>query len=93
MSSANKIKVFFKMQDEKKIPQEVDINKTVDRMIANFLEKKNIIEKMNDYSFIVNSVPLTKDKFLNKKVKYIKQIKPDCIIQVRNIRNVDFSLL
>jgi len=93
MSSANKIKVFFKMQDEKKIPQEVDINKTVDRMIANFLEKKNIIEKMNDYSFIVNSVPLTKDKFLNKKVKYIKQIKPDCIIQVRNIRNVDGSLL
>lgn len=81
------------MQDEKKIPQEVDINKTVDRMIANFLEKKNIIEKMNDYSFIVNSVPLTKDKFLNKKVKYIKQIKPDCIIQVRNIRNVDGSLL
>ena len=81
------------MQDEKKIPQEVDINKTVDRMIANFLEKKNIIEKMNEYSFIVNSVPLTKDKFLNKKVKYIKQIKPDCIIQVRNIRNVDGSLL
>lgn len=93
MSSEKKIKVFFKTQDGKKVSQEVDVNKTVDRMIADFLEKRNLIEKMNDFSFIVNSIPLTKDKFINKKIKYIKQIKPDCIIQVRYIRNVDGSLL
>ena len=86
MSSEKKIKVFFKTQDGKKVSQEVDVNKTVDRMIADFLEKRNLIEKMNDFIFIVNSIPLTKDKFINKKIKYIRQIKPDCIIQVRYIR-------
>ena len=85
MSSEKKIKVFFKMQDGKKVSQEVDVNKTVDRMIADFLEKRNLIEKMNDFIFIVNSIPLTKDKFINKKIKYIRQIKPDCIIHVRYI--------
>jgi len=93
MSSEKKIKVFFKTQDGKKVSQEVDVNKTVDRMIADFLEKRNLIEKMNDFSFIVNSIPLTKNNIINKKIKYIKQIKPDCIIQVRYIRNVDGSLL
>ena len=86
MSSEKKIKVFFKMQNGTKVSQEVDVNKTVDRMIADFLEKRNLIEKMNDFIFIVNSIPLTKDKFINKKIKYIRQIKPDCIIQVRYIR-------
>lgn len=85
MSSEKKIKVFFKTQDDK-VSLEVDVNKTVDRMIADFLEKRNLIEKMNDFIFIVNSIPLTKDKFINKKIKYIRQIKPDCIIQVRYIR-------
>lgn len=93
MSSVKKIRVFFKMQDGKKIPRDVDVNKTVDRMIADFLESKKLIEKLNNYSFIVNTVPLTKDKILNQKVKYIKQLKPDCIIQVRNIESVDGSLL
>lgn len=74
------------MQNGTKVSQEVDVNKTVDRMIADFLEKRNLIEKMNDFIFIVNSIPLTKDKFINKKIKYIRQIKPDCIIQVRYIR-------
>lgn len=85
MSSEKKIKVFFKTQDDK-VSLEVDVNKTVDRMIADFLEKRNLIEKMNDFIFIVNSIPLTKDKIINKKIKHIKQIKPDCIIQVRYIR-------
>ena len=85
MYSEKKIKVFFKTQDDK-VSLEVDVNKTVDRMIADFLEKRNLIEKMNDFIFIVNSIPLTKDKFINKKIKYIRQIKPDCIIQVRYIR-------
>jgi hypothetical protein len=93
MSSEKKIKVFFKMQNGTKVSQEVDVNKTVDRMIADFLEKRNLIEKMNDFSFIVNSIPLTKDKFINKKIKYIRQIKPDCIIQVRYIKGVYGSLL
>ena len=92
MSSEKKIKVFFKMQDDI-VSLEVDVNKTVDRMIADFLEKRNLIEKMNDFSFIVNSIPLTKDKFINKKIKYIRQIKPDCIIQVRYIKGVYGSLL
>ncbi len=92
MSSEKKIKVFFKMQNDK-VSLEVDVNKTVDRMIADFLEKRNLIEKMNDFSFIVNSIPLTKDKFINKKIKYIRQIKPDCIIQVRYIKGVYGSLL
>ena len=92
MSSEKKIKVFFKTQDDK-VSLEVDVNKTVDRMIADFLEKRNLIEKMNDFIFIVNSIPLTKDKFINKKIKYIRQIKPDCIIQVRYINGVGGSLL
>ena len=92
MSSEKKIKVFFKMQNDK-VSLEVDVNKTVDRMIADFLEKRNLIEKMNDFSFIVNSIPLTKDKFINKKIKYIRQIKTDCIIQVRYIKGVYGSLL
>ena len=92
MSSEKKIKVFFKTQNDK-VSLEVDVNKTVDRMIADFLEKRNLIEKMNDFSFIVNSIPLTKDKFINKKIKYIRQIKPDCIIQVRYIKGVYGSLL
>ena len=85
MSSEKNIKVYFKTKDDK-VSLEVDVNKTVDRMIADFLEKRNLIEKMNDFIFIVNSIPLTKDKFINKKIKYIRQIKPDCIIQVRYIR-------
>ena len=92
MSSSKKIIVYFKMQDGKKIQREVDVNRTVDRMIADFLESRNKIEQMNDFSFIVNTIPLTKNAILNKKVKYVKQLKPDCIIQVRNIKNVDGSL-
>ena len=92
MSSLKKINVYFKMQDGKKIQREVDVNKTVDRMIADFLESRNIIEQMNDYSFIVNTIPLTKDIILKKKVKYVKQLKPDCIIQVRNINGLGGAL-
>ena len=92
MSSLKKINVYFKMQDGKKIQREVDVNKTVDRMIADFLESRKIIEQMNDYSFIVNTIPLTKNAILKKKVKYVKQLKPDCIIQVRYIKNVSGSL-
>lgn len=91
MSQIKKIRVYFKTQDGKKTAQDVDTDKTVDRMIANFLEKKKLLYYMNDFSFIVNSIPLTKDKFLNKKVKHIPQLKPDCIIQVRNIGGVSGS--
>ena len=80
------------MQDGKKIQREVDVNKTVDRMIADFLESKKIIEQMNDYSFMVNTIPLTKNTILNKKVKYVRQLKPDCIIQVRYVKNVKGAL-
>lgn len=92
MSQNRKIRVYFKTQDGKRLPLNVDVNKSVDRMIADFLETKNKILERNDYSFIVNSIPLTKDRFLNQKVKYIKQLKPDCTIQVRYIKNVDGSL-
>ena len=92
MSSLKKINVYFKMQDGKKIQREVDVNKTVDRMIADFLESKKIIEQMNDYSFMVNTIPLTKNTILNKKVKHVKQLKPDCIIQVRYVGGVKGSL-
>lgn len=92
MSSLKKINVYFKMQDGKKIQREVDVNKTVDRMIADFLESKKIIEQMNDYSFMVNTIPLTKNTILNKKVKYVRQLKPDCIIQVRYVKNVKGAL-
>ena len=92
MSHLKKIRVYFKTQDGRKTSQNVDVNITVDRMIADFLESKNQILERNDYSFIVNSIPLTKDKFLNQKVKHIKQLKPDCTIQVRYIKNVDGSL-
>jgi len=90
--SQRQISVYFKTQDGKMHPQIVDTNKTVDRMLADFLEKQNKIERMNDYSFIVRSVPLTKDGVINKKVKYIKQIKPDCIIQVRYIGSIKGAL-
>ena len=92
MSSLKKINVYFKMQDGKKIQREVDVNKNVDRMIADFLESKKIIEQMNDYSFMVNTIPLTKNTILNKKVKYVRQLKPDCIIQVRYVKNVKGAL-
>jgi hypothetical protein len=44
MSSEKKIKVFFKTQNDK-VSLEVDVNKTVDRMIADFLEKKKPYRK------------------------------------------------
>ena len=85
------IKVFFKTQDGKRHQMEVDTNITVDRMIANFLEKRKTILQLNDYSFIVNSLPLTKDVVLKKKVKHVRQLKPDCVIQVRKVDNLDGS--
>ena len=72
--SQRKINVDFKTQDGKVHPQIVDTNKTVDRMLADFLEKQNTIERMNDYSFIVSSVPLTKDGVI-KKCKIYKTYK------------------
>ena len=91
MSSLKKIKVYFKEQNGKKTGRDVDVNITVDRMIADFLESKGEILEINDYSFIVNTLPLTKDNVLKKRVKYIKQLKPDCIIQVRYIKGVTGS--
>jgi hypothetical protein len=88
---SQKIKVVFKTQDGKRHPMEVDTNITVDRMIADFLEKRKIILQLNDYSFIVNSLPLTKDVVLKKKVKHVRQLKPDCVIQVRKVDNIDGS--
>ena len=92
MSQNKKIRVYFKTQDGKKTALDVDVNKSVDRMIADFLETKKRILERNDYSFIVNSIPLTKDRFLNQKVKYIKQLKPDCIIQVRYVGSIKGAL-
>ena len=90
--STRKIKVIFKTQNGKTYTQEVDTNKTVDRMLADFLENIKAIEKMNEYSFMVRTLPLTKDGVINKKVKYVKQIKPDCIIQVRHVGTLSGAL-
>lgn len=83
------ITVYFKMQSGKQYKESVDTNKTIDRMIADFLEKRKLIQEMNKYSFMVNATPLDKDKILKKQIKHFKKIKPDCIIQVREIGSVD----
>jgi hypothetical protein len=83
------IKVNFKMQSGKTYKEEVDTNKTIDRMIADFLEKRKLIHEMNKYSFMVNAAPLDKKEVLKKKVKHFNKIKPDCTIQVRQIDSID----
>lgn len=89
-TNLTKIKVFFKMQGESKtVQQEVDTNRTVEKMINDFLEKKGLLLQMNDYSFMVNSLPLNKNEILSKKVKYIKKIRPNCTIQVRHIGSLN----
>lgn len=88
-----KIKVNFKMQNGRVYKEEVDTSKTVDRMIADFLEKRRLINEMNKYSFMVNAYPLDKKEVLKKQVKYVKKIKPECTIQVRQIDSVDGGLM
>lgn len=83
------IKVNFKMQNGKIYKEDVDTNKTIDRMLADFLEKRRLIHEMNKYSFMVNATPLDKQEVLKKQVKHFKKIKPDCTIQVRQIDSID----
>ena len=42
-----KIKINFKMQSGKVYKEEVDTSKTVDRMLADFLEKRGKIQQAN----------------------------------------------
>lgn len=83
------ITVNFKMQSGKKYKEVVDTNKTIDRMLADFLEKRKLIHEMNKYSFMVNATPLDKQEILKKQIKHFKKIKPDCTIQVRQIDSLD----
>lgn len=83
------ITINFKMQSGKKYKEVVDTNKTIDRMLADFLEKRKLIHEMNKYSFMVNATPLDKKEILKKQIKHFKKIKPDCTIQVRQIDSLD----
>lgn len=87
-----KIKINFKMQSGKVYKEEVDTSKTVDRMLADFLEKRGKIQQMTDYSFMVNAFPLDKKEVLKKPIKHVKKIKPDCTIQVREVNSVNGGL-
>ena len=83
------INVDFLMQsDGKTYHEKIDRKITIDRMIANFLEKLKLIHDLNKYSFMVGGTPLEKDKFLKKQVKHVNVIKPNCKIKVKYIGKV-----
>jgi len=84
------IPIEFVLENGKRYKQIVDDSITVERMILNFLDERKLrklILKWGELRFIVNNCSLDKENILRKRVKEIKQIKPHCIIEVRELHN------
>lgn len=81
-------RIFFRLENGKRYTQIINDSITVERMIINFLEQAKLIDKMGNYSFMVNACPLDKLNILKKKVKEIRKIKPDCQINVKEITSI-----
>lgn len=82
------IDVTFQMPNDQRISQKVDTSITVDRMITNFFEHMRMIHEIEDYSLMVNSTPINKEKTRKKLVKHCHAIVPNCLIKVKKTRNV-----
>lgn len=84
----NTIEVDFIMPNDKRYHEKVDTSITVDRMIANFLEKRKLIHELGNYSFMVNSTPLDKQKTLKTLVRHCRILKPNCLIKVKQTSKI-----
>jgi methionine synthase II (cobalamin-independent) len=83
----SKIKVVFKSDDTryKRIEMEVETEKTVEKMILNYLEKIKRVNDMAKFKFLLRGIALEKLEILEKKIKNVKQIRPMCQIVVREV--------
>jgi hypothetical protein len=83
----SKIKVIFKSDDTryKRIEMEVETEKTVEKMILNYLEKIKRVNDMAKFKFLLRGIALEKLEILEKKIKNVKQIRPMCQIVVREV--------
>ena len=57
-------------------------------MIVNFLERIKKIDSIGNFRFMVRATPLNKREILEKKVNEVRVIKPNCLINVREIFNI-----
>lgn len=80
-----KIKVIFKYEDSRNKREEmvVDTERTVEKMILDYLEKIKRVNDLGKFRFLLRGLALEKLEILEKKVKNVKQIKPMCTIAVR----------
>ena len=88
MSNKDIINVDFLMPNDRRYHEKVDRSKTVDRMIADFFENRNMILERENYSLMVNSTPLDKNKTLKKLVKHCPFIRENCLIKVKLTKNI-----
>ena len=97
------IKVNFKKEDGKIIPISINSSSTVRELLMEYLKLQNeaLDFASNNLSFMLGAQPLLKEQYLDKKIKHIRQFKPEAIIRVRykfnvkgggnGIRTVDIS--
>ena len=79
-----KIIVNFKLEDGIIYKEEVEVNKTIGKMLTEFSVKKNL--KLEDYCFVIGALCLN-TKF-QTKIKNVRKIIPDCIINVICIEKI-----
>ena len=84
------IKVNFKQQDGRKIPISINSSSTVRELLMEYLKLKNytLDYALNNLSFIIGAQPLLKERYLDKQINQIRAFKPEAIIHVRDINNV-----
>ena len=83
------IKVNFKKEDGKIIPISINSSSTVRELLIEYLKLQNeaLDFASNNLSFMLGAQPLLKEQYLDKKIKHIRQFKPEAIIRVRYIDN------
>ena len=84
------IKVNFKKEDGKIIPISINSSSTVRELLMEYLKLQNEAYIL-DYSFMLGAQPLLKERYLDKQINQIRAFKPEAIIQVRDIDNVQGS--
>lgn len=85
---SDKIRINFRWFDNRIYTEMVDPSITVDRMLANFLERVKSDFFFHQYSFMVNATSLDKIEIRNKQVKNVRQLRPNCYVNVRLITSL-----
>ena len=85
------IKVNFEKEDGKIIPISINSSSTVRELLMEYLKLQNEAYTLdyasNHLFFMIGTIPLLRERYLDKQINQIRAFKPEAIIQVRDIDN------